>query len=405
MTSEQITKAVILVGGPSRGTRFRPLSFKTPKPLFPVAGRPMIYHHIKALSQLGIIKEVLIIGFYEPELFNSFIDSAQNEFGIGIRYLREYQSLGTAGGLYHFRDQILRGSTERFFVMNADVVCSFPLQEMLDSHIRNYEKPKCTILATTVEDSDSAHRFGCLVKNEKNQVMHYVEKPESFLSNLISCGVFLFENTIFQQMKNIKAMKEEKEEAFGLEIDVLRPMAGTGQLYVYEMEHFWNQIKTPGSSVSANRMYLQSYMITCPDLVTKHVESGAEIISPVYIHPSASIHGTAKIGPNVSIGANAVVGRGVRVAESIILENVTLKENSCILNSIVGMDTNVGEWARVEGTPEPAPNRPLTTNGIKVPSITILGGDISVEPEVIIRNCIVLPHKELRNSYHNEILL
>lgn len=74
------SKAVILVGGPSRGTRFRPLSLNCPKPLFPIAGRPLIHHHLDALSKVEGLKEVLIIGLFEDKVFAPFIETASNEF-------------------------------------------------------------------------------------------------------------------------------------------------------------------------------------------------------------------------------------------------------------------------------------------------------------------------------------
>jgi mannose-1-phosphate guanylyltransferase len=93
-------KGVILIGGPQKGTRFRPLSFELPKPLFPVAGYPIIYHHIYALSTIEDVKEIYLIGFFQPsEDLNRFILNAQNEFKIPIRYLQEYRSLGTGGGM------------------------------------------------------------------------------------------------------------------------------------------------------------------------------------------------------------------------------------------------------------------------------------------------------------------
>ena len=73
-------KAVILVGGPSRATRFRPLSLDVPKPLFPVAGAPVVSHHLRALSKVDGLKEVLIIGFFEDNVFSRFVDDAATEF-------------------------------------------------------------------------------------------------------------------------------------------------------------------------------------------------------------------------------------------------------------------------------------------------------------------------------------
>lgn len=78
-------KAVILVGGPRKGTRFRPLSLDLPKPLFPIAGKPMIYHHIEACAQVPGLTEVLLLGFYEESAFTSFVADASKEFNIKIR--------------------------------------------------------------------------------------------------------------------------------------------------------------------------------------------------------------------------------------------------------------------------------------------------------------------------------
>lgn len=73
-------KGVILVGGPSVGTRFRPLSMDLPKPLFPIAGNPMIYHPLQALAKVPGMKEILIIGFFDQSLFDRFLTEAQIEF-------------------------------------------------------------------------------------------------------------------------------------------------------------------------------------------------------------------------------------------------------------------------------------------------------------------------------------
>lgn len=80
------SKAVVLIGGPSKGTRFRPLSFGTPKPLFPICNEPLVYHHIKAcVEQLPKLKEVILLGFFEQRLLSEFIENTQNELKISIK--------------------------------------------------------------------------------------------------------------------------------------------------------------------------------------------------------------------------------------------------------------------------------------------------------------------------------
>ena len=78
--SNHALKGIILVGGPSVGTRFRPLSLDCPKPLFPIAGQPMIYHHVSALARLPGMREILVVGFFENSVFDRFLTEVQLEF-------------------------------------------------------------------------------------------------------------------------------------------------------------------------------------------------------------------------------------------------------------------------------------------------------------------------------------
>ncbi|KAI9531368.1 hypothetical protein NQZ68_042058, partial [Dissostichus eleginoides] len=178
-----------------------------------------------------------------------------------------------------------------------------------------------------------------------------------------------------------------RAEAIRLEQDIFTALAGQGKLYVYKTLSFWSQIKSAGSAIYA---------------------------SNVYIHPTANIDPTAMLGPNVSIGTGVTIGAGVRVRESIILHGATLQDHCCVLNSIVGWDSTIGKWARVEGTPsDPNPNDPfakidsetLFREGKLTPSITILGCNVTIPSEVIILNSIVLPHKDLNRSFKNQIIL
>lgn len=268
-------KAVILVGGPSRGTRFRPLSLERPKPLFPLAGQPLLQHHVRALSKVDHLTTIYLIGFFEDSVLADFIRDASREFPhLTIRYLREYQSLGTAGGLYHFRDEILRGDLDRLFVMNADVCVPYPFEEMMKFH-KDHDG-WCTILGTKVQ-RDWARNFGCLVPDPvTNEVLHYVEKPRTFISDLVSCGVYLFDKQIFKEIGTARSTHHRRkmsleddlsflgvgertttrvtnstrnileDDQLRLEQDILRMLAGNHKMFVYETKDFWRHIKTAG---------------------------------------------------------------------------------------------------------------------------------------------------------------
>ncbi|XP_072788222.1 mannose-1-phosphate guanylyltransferase regulatory subunit alpha isoform X5 [Taeniopygia guttata] len=389
-------KAVILIGGPQKGTRFRPLSFEVPKPLFPVAGVPMVQHHIEACAKVPGMKEILLMGFYQPnEALSRFLVSAQQEFKVPIRYLQEYAALGTGGGIYHFRDQILSGGAEAFFVLNADVCSEFPLQEMLEFRQQHGDMHSFVILGTTANRTQALN-YGCIVANTGTQeVQHYVEKPSTFVSEIINCGIYLFTPAIFQHIGEVfqrnqqeLALEEssngwQRAEVIRLEQDVFTALAGSGKLYVYKTDGFWSQIKSAGSAIYASRLYLNQYSKSHPERLAQNKPGGPVIRGNVYIHPTASIDSTAV-------------------------------DHTCVLNTIVGWDSTIGRWARVEGTPsDPNPNDPyakidsetLFRDGRLTPSITILGCSVTIPAEVVILNSIVLPHKELSRSYKNQIIL
>lgn len=372
----------------------------------------------------------MLVGYYEEAVFKDFLKDAGKEFSkfFKIQYLREYAALGTAGGLYHFRDVILKGRPERFFVLNADVCCSFPLGEMLK--LFEEKDAEAVILGTRVSN-DAATNFGCIVSDaHTKRVLHYVEKPESHISNLINCGVYLFSTEcIFPSIKSaikrrtarprlvsypssenlehsLVAEQEdiEKPEVLRLEQDILSDLADSNRFFVHETKDFWRQIKSAGSAVPANALYLQKAFQSESDEL---IAPSATIVPPVYIHPNATVDPTAKLGPNVSVGARAVIGPGVRVKESIVLEDSEIKHDACVLYSIVGWSSRVGAWARVEGTPTPVGTHSTTIvkNGVRVQSITILGKECVVGNEVRVQNCVCLPYKELKRVRSSSLQL
>uniref|UniRef100_A0A0D9Z3Q9 Uncharacterized protein n=1 Tax=Oryza glumipatula TaxID=40148 RepID=A0A0D9Z3Q9_9ORYZ len=347
--SEQRVVAVIMVGGPTKGTRFRPLSLNVPKPLFPLAGQPMVHHPISAC--------------------------------------RRDKPHGSAGGLYSFRDYIMEDSPSHIVLLNCDVCSSFPLPDMLEAH-KKYGGMG-TLLVNKVS-AESANQFGELVADpETNELLHYTEKPETFVSDLINCGVYIFTPNIFNAIEDV--LKQKKDRAnlrrvssfealhsatkalpadyVRLDQDILSPLAGKKELYTYQTLDFWEQIKTPGMSLRCSGLYLSQFRHTSPHLLASgDGKRSATIIGDVYIHPSAKVHPTAKIGPNVSISANARIGAGARLIHCIILDDVEI----------------MGEGDH---------NAKL--------GITILGEAVDVEDEVVVVNSIVLPNKTLNDMPGN----
>lgn len=175
----------------------------------------------------------------------------------------------------------------------------------------------------------------------------------------------------------------ESDENLQLEQDVIAPLASQRKMYVYETSDFWRQIKTAASAVTASSLYLRRFQKTNPDLLAP---PAGNIIEPAFVHPTATIDATAKVGPNVAIGPGVTVGEGARVANAIILDGSTIDKHAVVVNSIVGSNARLGQWARVDGEPEPE------TEVSGQISVSIIGSEVSLAPEVHVRSCIVLPN-------------
>ncbi|KAJ8319896.1 hypothetical protein KUTeg_001483 [Tegillarca granosa] len=296
---------------------------------------------------------------------------------------------------------------------------------MLEFHKTKPSGTYCTILGTEATRTQSLE-YGCIVENkETHEVLHYVEKPETYISTTINCGIYLFSPAIFKPLETIfkKNLEENynfdlntpSKEIIRLEQDILIPLAGTSKLFVYDTTRFWSQIKSSGAAIYANRHYLAIFQDTHPERLAKNGKGKPTIIGDVSIDPTADVHPSAVLGPNVTIGKHVTVGEGVRVRESIILEGATLQDHCCILYSVIGWNSSVGVWTRVEGTPnDPNPNKPFaklatmptfTNDGKLNPSITVIGSNVQIPSEVVIINSIVLPDKSLSGSYKNQIIL
>ncbi|KAK1432826.1 hypothetical protein QVD17_09727 [Tagetes erecta] len=412
--SDEKVVAVIMVGGPTKGTRFRPLSFNTSKPLFPLAGQPMVHHPISACKSIPNLARIFLIGFYEEREFALYVSSISSELNIPVRYLKEDKPHGSAGGLYCFKDIIMEDNPAHIFLLNCDVCCSFPLPEMLDAHRRYGGMGTLLVIKVSAE---SASEFGELVADpDTKELLHYTEKPETFVSDLINCGVYIFTPEIFHVIQDVRTNREDKanlhilssfealrlatkthaKDFVRLDQDILSPLAGKKQLYTYETMDFWEQIKTPAMSLKCSALYLAQFRRKSPGLLAYgDGTTSPTVVGDVYVHPSAKVHPTAKIGPNVSISANVRVAAGVRLMNCIILDDADLQENAFVNYAIVGWKSSLGKWARVQGEGDYK-----TKLGI-----TILGEAVTVEDEVVVVNSIVLQNKTLNISVQEEIIL
>lgn len=217
--------------------------------------------------------------------------------------------MGTAGGMLKYRKRIWEGDITSLIVLHCDICCSFPLSEILDFH-RGLGKP-ATIMGCEVP-AEHANYYGCLIEDKAtHELLHYAEKPETYVSNLINAGIYVFDAAFFDNIElsfeRLKKAREpsvlaesvgdEPDDKLSLEKDVIFPSVGTGQIFVYRyQEKFWRQIKNAGGLVYVNDLYTQYWARVHPERLAK----GPNIIGNVIIDSTAVVDPSARLGEAVS---------------------------------------------------------------------------------------------------------
>ena len=275
----------------------------------------MVQHLIEACSRVNRLKEVILLGFYElNESLKEFVKTMSDEYHLNVKYLQEHVSLGTCGGIYYFKDQILENNPKAFFLINGDICGEFMLQDMLNFHESTSLKGETlmTIMVTEATRAQSLD-YGCIVEEKKShKILHYVEKPSTFVSSFINCGIYicslyLFEciSKVFDSTSQSKFNKNESSslrysmineklsekffEGLSLEKDILTCLAESENIYAYHTQKWWSQLKTASSAIYANRHYLRLYKETHPELLAVNSFQKPTIIGDVSIDPSAII--------------------------------------------------------------------------------------------------------------------
>jgi len=191
-------EAIILAGG--FGTRLRPLTYTRAKSLLPILNKPMITYLIDMLPK-NVDKVILAVNYRKNQIEDYF---KKNDFGKEIIINDEHKPLGT-GGAVKFAEKHI---TDRFFVLNSDIICSLNLKDMSMFHKKN--NAVSTISLWPVEN---VAEFGVADVREDGKIVGFVEKPkqEEAPSNFINAGAYLLEPEILDYIETGHLVSMEKE--------------------------------------------------------------------------------------------------------------------------------------------------------------------------------------------------
>jgi mannose-1-phosphate guanylyltransferase len=363
-------KAIVLVGG--EGTRLRPLTYTTPKPLLPIANQPHLERQLAWLSSHGVDEVVLSMG-YLPDAFNRHFahdGSGHDVFGdVVLRYAVEDEPLGTAGAIRFAAE----GIDERIIVCNGDVLTSLDLGEMVRFH--DEHGAEATIALTQVEDPSA---FGVVPTQADGSVIAFVEKPApgKAPSNWINAGAYVLEPKFLARIPPRLNVSVERET-------FPRMLARPGLLFGYQTDAYWLDIGTPEKYLEAHADALAGRLSDPPAPGAREVAKGvwlqgdatiepdARVDAPVLIGAGARIEAGARVRASV-LGAAAVVetraeldgavlhagarvSHGGSVRQSVVGEYAVLKPDvSLAAETIIGAGTTIGPGTRISGGRVPA---------------------------------------------------
>jgi mannose-1-phosphate guanylyltransferase len=326
--------------------------------------RPMILHQIESLAAAGVTDIVLAVN-YRPDVMVAALKKYEEQYNVRIEFSVESEPLGTAGPL-KLAEKILGKDDSPFFVLNSDIICNYPFQELAEFHRSHGEEG--TIVVTKV---DEPSKYGVVVHkpNHASRIDRFVEKPVEFVGNRINAGIYIL---------NPSVLKRIELRPTSIEQETFPSICKDGQLHSFDLDGFWMDVGQPKDFLTGTCLYLTS-------LAKRNPKKLAAISEP-YVHggnvmvdPSAKIGKNCRIGPNVVIGPHVVIGDGVRLQRCVVMENSKVKDHAWIKSTIVGWNSSVGRWARLE-------------------NVTVLGDDVTIADEVYVNGGSILPHKSIKQN-------
>ena len=337
-------QALVLAGG--EGTRLRPLTYTTPKPVLPLAGRPFLSFMLDWAGRHGVSEVILSCGFLSDRVRHVLGDIYD---GIRLRYVIEDEPLGTAGPVRLAYDEGLL--EERLFVLNGDVLTDMDLSAELEQHERT--GARATLALRAVEDPSS---YGVVPTDEDGRVEAFLEKSQGPVpTNMINAGAYVLDRSVVEGIPPGRAVSFERE--------VFPAIVGEG-LYGWPSEGYWIDIGTP-----------ERYLEATYDLLSGHVKSDLpprdETGSLVY---EGCLTSGAHIGPQTVLGRHCAVGSDSTVERSVLHDGVAVGADSVIRESVLAERARVGEAVQVE------PGA-MVGSGAVIGDRAIVGAGARLDPE------------------------
>ena len=311
-------KGLILAGG--KGTRLRPLTLNTPKPIVPVANSPFLLYQIDLMRSAGI-NEIILSLSYQPRKIEELLKDG-SDYGVHIRYAVESTPLGTGGAFKNAEDQIDSPTV----VFNGDILTAVDLSQVIAIHQERHAV--ATLVLTPVENPSA---YGLVETHGDGSVRRFVEKPgpDEITCNTINAGIYVLDPSVLKYMP--------KGEAYSFERGLFPTLLENHEpLLSFVSDPYWIDIGTP-----------QKYLEVHSDILARRFASTRvpkSALDRASLPPNAFVDEKSIIDPDVTIRS------GVRIENSVIGRNCRIDENAQIIDSVVWSGNTIDGDAHIVGS-------------------------------------------------------
>jgi NDP-sugar pyrophosphorylase family protein len=342
MTQQKKKKvqALILAGG--KGTRLRPLTLATPKPVVPLANRPFLVYQLDMLRRAGIRDAVLSLSYRPADVRRIMKDSCPR--GVSLDFVVEDEPLGTGGAVRY----AARGRRGTLVVLNGDILIDIDLRAVLERHRRS--GALATIVLTRVKDPTV---YGLVETDSEGLVRGFLEKPswEEVTCDTINAGIYVIEEELLRYLP---------PRPCSIEREFFPELVRQGEpFYAFTHEGYWLDIGTSVKYLQAHRDLLGGLVRSFPGYRRKG--TGLWSAPGVKTGFRFTRHGEAMLGPRTAIGRdvrftgtvvlgpNAKIGDNVSLDDCVLWDGVEIGEGAKLRGCILGDGVRIGAHAHLAG--------------------------------------------------------
>ncbi len=366
-------KAVVMAGG--EGSRLRPLTSRRPKPLAPVANKPVMEHIVDLLRRHGFTQIISTLHYLADEIESYFGDGT--DFGVEMEYVVEDSPLGTAGAVKLAAPSI---GNEPFLIISGDALTDLDLGALVADHKR-------TGAAATIVLQRVANplEFGVVIVDDENRIIRFLEKPSwgEIFSDTINTGIYVLESSVLDIM--------EKGKAYDFSRDIFPRLLHDGKLIKgYIADDYWTDIGN-----------LQQYQQANYDALAGTVKleiPGTQSEPGIWKGEGCRIHPEARLVAPVVLGRNVVVEAGAVVGPDTVIGNASIvARNSQLLRTVAWADSYFGESSMLDGCT--IADRNIVKDHVSVSEGTVIGSGCTLGSGSVIRPNIKLwPDKSVSSG-------